>query len=115
MSRFQIQSMAKITLPEDLMLNSPDTIKVLTQLQTREPPRPPPGQGCDKNLKMLKIFFKFLSMFSFILSIGIQCGSGACHKYADCHYDFGNQDFSCRCVPGFQGDGYGSCNRAPSM
>ena len=54
-------------------------------------------------------------MFSFILSIGIQCGSGACHKYADCHYDFGNQDFSCRCVPGFQGDGYGSCNRAPSM
>ena len=93
------------------MLNSPDTIKVVTYLQTREPPRPPPGQGNNKKIKIQKKCVLLL----FILFEGMQCGPGTCHKYADCHYDFGSQKFSCRCVPGFQGDGYGSCNRAPSM
>ena len=37
------------------MLNSPDTIKVVTYLQTREPPRPPPGQGNKKTIKKPKI------------------------------------------------------------
>ena len=54
-------------------------------------------------------------VYCLFLFEGMQCGPGTCHKYADCHYDFGSQKFSCRCVPGFQGDGYGSCNRAPSM
>jgi hypothetical protein len=53
-NRFEIQSISKITLPEGLMLNSPDTIKVLTHLQTREPPRPPPGQGNKKPDKKYK-------------------------------------------------------------
>ena len=96
------------------MLNSPDTIKVVTYLQTREPPRPPPGQGNKKTTKTIKLIVYCYSLL-FILFEGMQCGPGTCHKYADCHYDFGSQKFSCRCVPGFQGDGYGSCNRAPSM
>ena len=37
------------------MLNSPDTIKVVTYLQTREPPRPPPGQG---NKKTVLLYFR---------------------------------------------------------
>lgn len=94
------------------MLNSPDTIKVVTYLQTREPPRPPPGQGNKNPVKNAKISCVLLL---FIFFEGMQCGPGTCHKYADCHYDFGSQKFSCRCVPGFQGDGHGSCNRAPSM
>ena len=94
------------------MLNSPDIIKVLTYLQTREPPRPPPGQGNKKPNKNTKNNCCCLLL---ILFEGMQCGPGTCHKYADCHYDFGSQKFSCRCVPGFQGDGYGSCNRAQSM
>ena len=96
------------------MLNSPDTIKVLTYLQTREPPRPPPGQGNKKTIKVLKLIVYCYGLL-FILFEGMQCGPGTCHKYADCHYDFGSQKFSCRCVPGFQGDGFRSCNRAPSM
>ena len=63
MNRFEIQSIAKITLPEGLMLNSPDTIKVVTYLQTREPPRPPPGQGNKKTIKILKLIVYCYCLF----------------------------------------------------
>ena len=46
---------------------------------------------------------------------GNQCGANICNKYADCYYDFGSNEFNCRCVLGFQGDGYNTCDRAPSM
>ena len=46
---FQIHSEAKIVVPEDITLNSPTVFKVSTNLQAKEPFRPPPGQGNDKN------------------------------------------------------------------
>ena len=63
MNRFEIQSIAKIILPEGLLLNSPDTIKVVTYLQTREPPRPPPGQGNKKRIKILKLIVYCYCLF----------------------------------------------------
>ena len=45
------------------MLNSPDTIKVVTYLQTREPPRPPPGQGNKKTIKILKLIVYCYCLF----------------------------------------------------
>ena len=45
---------------------------------------------------------------------GSQCGNDICNKYADCHFNFASNEFKCRCVLGFQGDGYTTCDQAAS-
>ena len=45
---------------------------------------------------------------------GSQCGNDICNKYADCHFNFASNEFKCRCVMGFQGDGYTTCDQAAS-
>ena len=42
---FQIHSEAKLEVPENIILNSPTVLKVSTNIQSKEPARPPPGQG----------------------------------------------------------------------
>ena len=66
--------------------------------------------------KIDTVFMKICLMceLRILLGKGSQCGGRVCNKYADCHFDFGSNEFQCRCVLGFQGDGY-SCERAPSM
>ena len=69
----------------------------------------------DQQLRSEKSIFSMVSLFF----LGVQCGHDydivECHKYADCHYDMGNQEFSCRCLPGFKYDLSMDCVRAPSM
>ena len=45
---------------------------------------------------------------------GSLCGNDICNKYADCHFNFASNEFKCRCVLGFQGDGYTTCDQAAS-
>jgi hypothetical protein len=63
------------------------------------------------------IFLKRLitNWFFLVPGKGTPCGSDTCNRYANCHFDFGIQKFSCRCVPGFKGDGYQTCERASGL
>ena len=90
-SLFTLPSIAEILPYESIVMDTPDTMTLTTQLRPSETPiSNNPGQGST-------------------------CGARTCNKYADCNFDFGLQEYHCRCVPGFQGDGYDTCERAPSM
>ena len=91
---FTMHSSAEIITSEGIIVDTEKSLDIVTKLRPREPPSisQAPGQvanGCGER--------------------------GTCHKYADCHYAFYTQAFICRCVPGFQGDGYQNCERATSM